>query len=163
MAKSNKISNDTGGLTKPSSVSLDNDLLHTPNRIEWRQRLIYSLKEWSKHPDSLSMVQFCSEYDIDRSALYAWAREYPDINKALENAKMLVGMHRDLGALKMTLNQKHVAWTLHTFDPEFDAANKYHAILKNIENENRSQPLTVIIKQADSVCTVPEIPKRGEE
>jgi hypothetical protein len=109
-------------------------------------------------------MQFCVDYDIERAMLYKWARDYPeDIGVALENTKLTIGMHRDVGAAKMQLNQKHIAWSLHVFDPEFDIVNKYHTALKNIENENKAQTLNVIINRAEDVPEVKEIPKRARD
>lgn len=120
------------GLSKnPSLVHAlyESSFLYFPEKAEWRKRLIYSMFEWAKHPDSLVLEYFCMEYGIIRETLYDWGRRYEDIKQGIEAVKIFIGARRRKGAIKNELNGIYAYKDMHLYDEEWKAVNAYHAKL----------------------------------
>src|SRR5678815_1597221 len=50
----------------------DQSFLYNPEKLDWRNRLIYTLFSWASLDTSLDIVQFCMEYKMHRRTLYKW-------------------------------------------------------------------------------------------
>lgn len=121
-----------GTLTKNVSwaESIYNEsFLYFPEKADWRKRVVHTLFEWSKRPDTLLIEEFCMEYGILRRTLNRWAEKYDDIGEALENAKIFIGARRRRGAIRNELNGMFAYRDMHMYDKEWEKVNAYHAKL----------------------------------
>lgn len=120
------------GLSKNPSLAhalYESSFLYFPEKEEWRKRLIYSMFEWAKHPDSLVLEFFCLEYGIIRQTLYDWGQKYEDIRQGIEAVKIFIGARRRKGAMKNELNGIYAYKDMHLYDEEWKSVNTYHAKL----------------------------------
>lgn len=148
--KSKKNSNpttDPGTISK--SLSSDDffyqeDERFFPTQEAWRKRLIRTLVEWADSPDALDLVQFCREYRMDRPFLYAWIQKYPDIARAVNYVRMVLGERRRTGALKKNFSETVAFRDMHVYDSDFFEINKYNAALRNDSVDSHGTKYIVI-------------------
>lgn len=103
--------------------------LYYPEKADWRKRLVHTLFEWVKKPDSIVLEDFYMEYGISRRRFNVWANQYEDIGDALENAKIFIGARRRRGAIRNELNGTFAYRDMHVYDSEWEKVNAYHAKL----------------------------------
>jgi hypothetical protein len=114
----------------------------------FRERLITSLLKWAKKPTSLDLMQFCIATGIQRFNLYGWMKEYPEILKAVEEARLIIGCNRRIGVIRKKLDGTYAYKDMYRLDPEFLEINKYNADMSkaaspsgNTFNINTDKPL----------------------
>lgn len=105
-----------------------------PEKLDWRNRLIYSMYRFFENPDALLLEEFCWEYKIHRDTLDKWARKYPDIKEAKDRVKIFIAMKRRKGVMKNELNAYAAFRDMHCYDPQWAAVDNYHSDLKKEEN-----------------------------
>ena len=128
-----------------------------PGKDQWRERFIYTLLKWAEHPDSLTIMDFCIEYKMDRNTLYRWAEEYPDIKAAYERIKLILANRRYKGALKKNLDKDVVFKDMHRMDPEWDDINRYWAAMKRDEQHaNAATKIVIEMERAPNSNLVKE-------
>jgi hypothetical protein len=138
ISKTSKPIKDDGELSKNRTVMEmmgDESLLNNPSRDEWRERLIKTMLNWGRSPDSLDIVQFCMQYQIPRASLYEWAQKYPKVGWALEQMKLNLGCNRRIGSMTRKLDGAYAYKDMHKHDPEWIEINKYNADLKRNEEQ----------------------------
>lgn len=133
----------------------DNGLLCNPTDEKWRARLVRTMKYWSKLETSLSIQQFCIAYDITRRRFTEWKDKYPEIGEALEDMKINIGCHREIGSMTNKLNGLYAHKNIHEYDEKWLAVNKYHADLK--KDEDRHGDTFVINMDKPPVSTKDEL------
>lgn len=120
--------------------------LFFPEKASWRERFIATIYEWAEKPDSLELMDFCMEYRIPRETIYEWLSKHEDIKAAYTNAKLILGSRRRKGALKREYDKDIAMRDMHVYDSEWLAVNKYHAQLKNQENDQGGMRLVMMEK-----------------
>lgn len=134
-------------------VNSDTSLMYNPSNEEWRKKLAYTLLKYASEETSTNIKSFCFEWNIPYTTMVDWIAKYPDIKKAWNEAKLRIGVRRQEKAEYKVLDAKLVALSLHTYDPEWDAINQYHAALKNQEEEKN---LTLVLNMAKPDITSSE-------
>lgn len=129
--------------TSWASAIYDSSFLYFPEKENWRKRLVHTLFEWVKRPDSLILEDFCMEYGIVRKTLYSWSQKYEDVGEALENAKIFIGARRRKGVIKNELNGAFAYRDMHVYDSEWEKVNAYHAKLSADAKAQASQEFAV--------------------
>ena len=114
-----------------------------PGQDEWRQLFINTLLMWAEKDTSFELMQFCMEYKFARTTLYDWRETYPDVKKAFDYVKLMLACRRRMGVLHKEMDRDMVFKDLHTLDPEWLEINRYHAELRQLDNNNHG---TVIVQ-----------------
>lgn len=116
-----------------------------PEKLDWRNRFIYTMLEWASKDDSLEITDFALELKMHRSMLYRWINTYSDIKDAYDQVKLMIASRRKKGALTKKFDKDVVFKDLHKYDPEWLEINKYHSDMKT---EEAKQSHTFIINDA---------------
>jgi hypothetical protein len=135
--KSIQTMKDSGELSKSHTYTdlIDKEsYIFFPEKDAWRKRLIYAIEKWVLKETSVELMQFCIEYRIPRATLAMWRQKHLDIAAAFEEAKIILGCRRRIGALTKQYDKDVVFKDMHVYDPEWDIINKYHAQLKKDED-----------------------------
>jgi len=141
-------SRDIEPLTNKRSWSdfINNDAyMEFPEKLDWRNRFIYTLLEWASQEDSLEITDFALEMKMRRMTIYDWSNKYPEIKDALDQARLMIASRRKKGALTKKFDKDVVFKDLHKYDPEWLEINKYHSEMKTEESK---QSHTFIISDA---------------
>jgi hypothetical protein len=120
---------DDGLLSKtrtPADFMGPDNLLNNPKCDTWRERFINTLLVWAKSPDALEMEQFCEEYNILRQRLWEWRRDFPDVKKAVNHAKILLASHRRVGCMRKKYDYTSCYYDIHLLDPKMIKVAAYH-------------------------------------
>lgn len=89
------------------------------------------LEQWVKdNPEAKTITQFIRQKEITRSNYYDLMKRHTSLATANENALRELGERLWGNAVDKKADWKPVHHMLHTYAPEFDQANKYHADLK---------------------------------
>ncbi len=134
-----KIDNDSIAITPLSkNVSwvdfLQNDAyMLFPEKDDWRKRFCFTMLTWAERKDSLEIADFVFLMKMDREQLYRWAKQYPDVKRAYDLAKLMLAVRKRKGALIRKYDKDVVYKDMHILDPEYLAINKYWSDLKKEE------------------------------
>lgn len=101
-----------------------------PEKSQWRERLVVTLRAWAQENDAYELIQFCDLYGIDRKTLYSYRDQYEAVRDALEAAKLTIAARKRIGALTRQFAEGPAYRDQHWLDPEQDLVNQYHAELK---------------------------------
>lgn len=140
----------------------DQSFLYNPEKLDWRNRLIYTLFSWASLDTSLDIVQFCMEYKMHRRTLYKWSTAYNDIKEALDDIKVILGCRRRIGALTRRFDKDVAFKDMHMYDPEWLEINKYHAALKKEEGGDQGGIRVVEIQSAPHTGKIKKKEKADE-
>lgn len=123
-------------------------------------RLSLDLVTWAKHDDNaLKIAQFFTSKDIPSNTYYDWVTKHPKMKLAHQQALELIGVRREIGALKKELDVSFVAGTMPIYDEKYKAMIEWKAKLKAEAHENSGTKIVVMEKFASSDL-VPERKKK---
>jgi hypothetical protein len=129
-----------------------------PGKNEWEKRLAWTLVEWADEERAYELEQFFWKYRIQRRNFNAQVERSPYLTNIVETVKIQLGSRKRIGALEGKLTPSMAMRDQHMLDPEQDKINKYHALLKNIEEKTEQGIRVVYIeKTTEEDCKKPGI------
>lgn len=89
------------------------------------------LLKWAYYePNAYSMDQYYAFRGIYQRTFQKWCARCPELEDAKQQAKRLLGIKREHGAMNRELDKDVALRTLHLFLDEYKDVDKYHADLK---------------------------------
>jgi len=119
-----------------------------PSKTQWRERLRYSMLEWSEKESSLEVEQFCIEYKIPKRTLYHWAKQYDDIRQTIDDVKIIIASRRRVFSMTNKINGNYAYRDMHRLDPSWVEVDQYHANLKNQTEQNNFEKIKELLVAA---------------
>lgn len=110
------------------------------------ENLCEALVEWARKPDSIALIDFCTEAGIAKHSLDFFSTKYENVKEAKALAQELIACHRETGAIKGKLNATAVLAFQGMRDPEFKEYLAWKASL-NQKEEAKSEQKVVIIER----------------
>ncbi len=119
-------------------------------------QLAEDLIEWARKEDSLKFLLFMDEIGVNERLFYKWSDRNARLKEAHSWAIRLIGARREIGTIKGQYREKPIMHTLHQYDPDWKAADEYHAtkaLQSNVPDwvELRLNEITVDKKDAELV------------
>lgn len=100
--------------------------------------VIVKLKKWvSEEPEAIRINQFCNLIGISRVHFYRLCQKYLNLQEAYDEAKLAMADRLFMGAvfIKKGMRDAPCLRYLHTYDPEFGAADAEAAKIKTPESQ----------------------------
>lgn len=120
-----------------------------PGKEEWRKRIIFALRTWSKQEKSYVFQKFLDRYNIPKRTWLFWVKEHDDIAKAYEDAKIALAANRQDSGMNYEINWTAAVYDMHRLDPEWEEqVDNYKANKKKQETEANTS-VTVIMESYD--------------
>lgn len=110
----------------------------------WRMRMVEAMAEFGRDPKSLFYLDFCVKFNIPRTQLYKLVAKYPDLAKAYEEMKNLIGLNR----CKQVPLQFVMQHDQYRYDSEWDEGEKRKAELNKKPDEHK-QHITVVMPKPE--------------
>jgi hypothetical protein len=135
--------------------------MNEPIRTRFVEKLCTDLeKESITDRDFLILSQFWQKNGVRQQTVDNWRKIYPELDRAVEEAKIALGNKRLMGALKKELSESLVARSMHMFDPEWKKSDEFHASLRNI-NDVKKEDIRIYLNDIPSSGVVPEKVEHG--
>lgn len=129
-----------------------------PGKDEWEKRLAWTLLEWADEERAYELEQFFWKYRMQRRNFNAQVERSAFLSNTVETVKIQLASRKRIGALEGKLTPAMAMRDQHMLDPEQDKINKYHALLKNIEEKTEQGIRVVYIeKTTEEDCKKPEL------
>jgi hypothetical protein len=116
----------------------------TGNKVE---DMAIKLVAWARDDqNALKIAQFAAMNDISYDLLRKWAERYEPIKEAYRLALQLIGTRRELVSKSGPIHADLIKLTMHHYDDEYVPMHKFHADLRNNQEEIQGMRLVLMEK-----------------
>jgi hypothetical protein len=107
-----------------------------PVTLPFLKLLATKLVEWvEKDETAIHLRQFFQVMGLRPKDYYVWKERCEELQYAHDWAMSLMGMRRELGAIKKQFDSYMISRTLYQYSPEYKEAVEYHSKLAKKESE----------------------------
>jgi len=129
------------------------------------EKISLELIHWALNNDNaLTLKRFFYEHGIPNTYVTKWMKKYPILNEAIDEARFLLGIRREEGALKKIFDAGTMKASLHHYDPAVREDIVWQAELKQkMDEKTQNNNISWVLEKFPSSNLVPEKPKEKDE
>lgn len=132
---------------------------HFYTKPEWKERLKYTMRIWSRKPTSIDLHQFIMEYDLNRQRIADFVKEDPEIKESWSDLKRNVGCNKRVGTMMKKYDGQYAYRDMHLYEPSWkEEVDLYH---REMKTDPAPSTINLKLSTVPSSALVPELPKRG--
>ena len=114
------------------------------------------LKYMVEHDNVINVNYYYINKGISRETYRHWLERSPYLRQRHDQAKNILGVRRGMMMVDRKNNPYPIQHMQHSYDPDWESANRYHAELKSKE-EGKGKPISVVyLKEFPKTNEVPE-------
>ena len=121
-------------------------LLMNPGKDQYVDQLIHMLYQWAENDQALTLEGFMFAYKIPKSTFWEWCERWERLKKAVTDVKQILAMRRHEGCMTNKYNLSAAMRDMHMLDEKWDEVNRYHAALRN---KDEDKPTQIVVNMAD--------------
>ena len=154
--------------------TIDNNRLvnHIPRSGNWFSALnndisessidsfIEDMQEFIVRHGAFEVIPFLREKKISWQSWHNMLERFPRLKTAYVEMKIHLGYNQREAVRNGEIDARFSVMSMHTYDPEYDAINKYHSSLKQLEANNQGGTIEVRLMPIEECPTVPLKPPR---
>jgi len=112
----------------------------TPVSVEFIELIIKQILHWAHNDkNALFLDQFWFSKGIPTMSFNAWRKKFPELDEACQEAKRLIGMRRETGAIKKKFDSGMIRSVQAMYRPEWKKVEKWRSELRQSVDEKTQQ------------------------
>jgi len=135
-----------------------NSFKKKPVSEQWLMELAKRLVFWARdNEDALILNQFFTDEGIGKSTVANWKKRNERFNMSYDFAKQLIGIRREVGALKKKLDTHMIMFTMPQYSESWKELEEWRSSLKVKEQEKvGDRKITIVMEKFPTTNIVPE-------